>query len=65
MSVNKKFDRITRDDLIEVADRFGIRKAEDSISDVRAAIGNWPEFAQKANLPSALQTRVGKDLLAL
>ena len=65
MSVNKKFDGITRDDLLTVADRFGIRKAEDSISDVRAAIGNWPEFAQKANLPSALQTRVGKDLLAL
>jgi hypothetical protein len=30
MSVNKKFDRITRDDLLKVGDRFAIRKPKDA-----------------------------------
>jgi serine/threonine-protein kinase HipA len=65
MSVNQKFRDITRDDLIAVADRFGIRKSENALSDVRAAIDNWSEFAQCANISSVLQSRVAKDLLPL
>jgi len=65
MSVNQKFRDITRDDLIAVADRFGIRKSENASSDVRAAIDNWSEFAQRANISSVLQSRVAKDLLPL
>lgn len=65
MSVNRKFNGITREDLIAVADRFGIRKPEAALSDVRAAIDSWPQFAQEANLSAALQTRVAEDLLPL
>jgi serine/threonine-protein kinase HipA len=65
MSVNQKFKGIAREDLIAVADRFGIRKSEHALSDVRAAIDNWSEFAQQANLSPTLQSRVAGDLLPL
>ena len=65
MSVNQKFKDIAREDLLAVADRFGIRKPENALSDVRAAVDNWSEFAQQANLSSALQSRVAGDLLPL
>ena len=65
MSVNQKFRDITRDDLIAVADRFGIRKSENALSDVRAAIDNWSEFTRRANISSLLQSRIAKDLLPL
>ena len=65
MSVNQKFRDITRDDFIAVADRFGIRKSRNALSDVRAAIDNWSEFAQRAQISSELQNRIAKDLLPL
>ncbi|MDE3200534.1 MAG: type II toxin-antitoxin system HipA family toxin [Acidobacteriota bacterium] len=65
MSVNGKFKDITREDLLAVADRFGIRRPSDALADVRAAIDNWSEFAQQAKLSSALQTRITKDLRTL
>ena len=65
MSVNQKFRDITRDDFIAVADRFGIRRPQNTLSDVRAAIDNWSEFAQRAQISSELQNRVAKDLLPL
>jgi hypothetical protein len=65
MSVNQKFTDISKEDLLAVADRFGIRKPENVLSAVRAAIDNWSEFAQQANLSSALQIHVAKDLLLL
>jgi serine/threonine-protein kinase HipA len=65
MSVNQKFTDISKEDLLAVADRFGIRKPENIFSAVRAAIENWSEFAQHANLSPALQRHVAKDLLLL
>jgi serine/threonine-protein kinase HipA len=63
MSVNQKFTDISREDLLAVADRFGIRKPVNALSDVRAAIDNWSQFAKQANLSQALQDRVADDLL--
>jgi len=65
MSVNQKFQNITRADLLAVADRFGIRKPEAALSDVRAALDNWSAFAAEANLPASLQDRVAADLLLI
>ena len=60
MSVNQKFKEITKADLLDVADRFSIRRPEDLLSDVRSAIDSWSQFAKQANLPSSLQKRVSK-----
>ena len=65
MSVNQKFKSISREDLLAVADRFGVRKPALALSDVRAAVDNWSEFALQANLPTSLKNRVAKDLLLL
>lgn len=50
MSVNGKFSNITRADLLQEADRFGVRRPLDLIADVRAALDNWPRFAAEAGL---------------
>ena len=65
MSVNQKFTGISREDLLAVADRFGVRKPELALSDVRAAVDNWSDFAGQGKLPAALKERVAGDLLPL
>lgn len=50
MSVNGKFSNITRADLLQEADRFGVRRPLDLIADVKAALDNWPRFTADAGL---------------
>jgi len=61
MSVNGKFDGITREDLLEEADRFMVRRPKDLLADVRAVIENWPSFAKEAGLRDATRDRVAAD----
>ena len=63
MSVNGQFQDISRADLLEVADRFGVRRPQDSLADVRAAVNQWSGFASDAGIPSSLVDRVAQDLL--
>jgi serine/threonine-protein kinase HipA len=63
MSVNGKFQDISRADLMEVADRFGVRRPQDALADVRAALGNWSDFAKDAGLSPSLANRVAQDLV--
>ena len=65
MSVNRKFEDISKEDLLAVADRFSVRKPESLLSDVRAAIDNWSQFAKQADLSPALQSRIANQLLPL
>ncbi len=50
MSVNGKFNAITRADLLLEADRFGVRRPLDILADVRAALDNWQNYAEAAGL---------------
>lgn len=61
MSVNGKFDAITRADLLIEAERFGVRRPKDALSEIRAAIDNWPTHAREAGLKSATRDRVARD----
>jgi serine/threonine-protein kinase HipA len=63
MSVNGKFQDITRADLMEVADRFGVRRPQDALAEVRGSLDNWSDFAKDAGIPSSLRDRVARDLL--
>jgi len=56
MSVNGKFTDIIRDDLLAVADRFGIGTAPRVLKDVNAAVKSWPLRAKQAKV-SARETR--------
>ena len=57
MSVNGRFADITRQDLLAVADRFGIGTAASSqqIGDVLMA---WPDFAASANVSPKERDRI-------
>ena len=61
MSVNGRFNDITREDLLEEADRFSVPKRHEALAAVRAALDNWPEAAKEAGLGSATVDRVAKD----
>ena len=61
MSVNGKFKDITRADLLAEADRFGVRRANDLLADVRAAVENWPSHAKEAGLIQTTSERVAAD----
>jgi serine/threonine-protein kinase HipA len=63
MSVNGKFQDITRADLMEVADRFGVRRSQDALADVRVALANWSGFAKDAGMTSSLGDEVARDFL--
>lgn len=59
MSVNGKFAAISRDDLMAVADRFGIGTAPKVIEKVRAAVASWPDFAKAAKVRATEVKRIG------
>jgi serine/threonine-protein kinase HipA len=61
MSVNGKFEGITRDDLLGEADRFGVRRPKDLLTDVRTALENWPSLARQAGLGKNTSDRVAAD----
>jgi serine/threonine-protein kinase HipA len=65
MSVNGKFQDIARADLLEVGDRFGVRRPQDALADVRAALDNWSAFAADARIPSPLRDSVARDHLLI
>lgn len=50
MSVNGKFKGITREDLLAVANRFGIGTAKKVIQEVNEAVSNWMEFARETGV---------------
>jgi serine/threonine-protein kinase HipA len=58
MSVNGKFADISRDDLMVVADRFGVGTAKRVLEQVGAAVSEWPEFARKARVSASEVRRV-------
>jgi serine/threonine-protein kinase HipA len=65
MSVNGKFKDIARTDLLAEADRFGVRRPNDLLADVRAAIENWTNFAREAGLSDTTSNRVAEDFRRL
>jgi serine/threonine-protein kinase HipA len=58
MSVNGKFAGITRDDLLVVADRFGIGTAPKVLTQVTNAVAAWPDFAKRAKVSAAEVKRI-------
>jgi serine/threonine-protein kinase HipA len=61
MSVNGRFDEIGREDLLAVADRFGVADAHQALASVRLAVERWTEFAEEADISSSERMRVAAD----
>lgn len=51
MRINGKQENFTRDDLLSVAERYGIKDAKGIISSVYEIILQWPKFAEDAGVP--------------
>lgn len=61
MSVNGRFDDIRRDDLVTVAERFGVPRHAAIFAEVNDALSSWPEFAAEAGLDTGLADQVARD----
>ena len=58
MSVNGRFDGISVDDFLAVADRHRVPGARASIAAVRSAVDAWPDFAAQAGLTPEQATSI-------
>ena len=61
MSVNGRFDDITRKDILVESDRFGVCRPNDLLNDVRTALESWPRFAKEAGLSNSASDHVAAD----
>jgi serine/threonine-protein kinase HipA len=59
LSVNGKFDGVTQDDLLALADRFGVGPAAQILREVRYAVTKWPDFAAQAGVAHDDMQRIG------
>ena len=64
MSVNGKFERIGRADLLELADRFVVPSPGRVMTEVLDAVRRWPDFAEQAQVPARDVERISADLAA-
>jgi serine/threonine-protein kinase HipA len=60
MSVNGKYKGFVIEDMLAVADRFGIGEAMQIIDTIRKAIKAWPFFAEEAGVNQKEIARIGK-----
>jgi serine/threonine-protein kinase HipA len=65
LSVNGKRQGITRDDLLEVAKQMNIKKPNNIINQVLAALQKWPDYAEKCGMNEVLQVAIGKTFLSV
>jgi len=65
MSVNGRFDDIGREDLLVIADRFGVIDARLALAAARQAVERWDEFAEEAEIGSSERVRVARDFRLL
>ncbi len=61
MSVNGRFQGITRDDLFTVGDRFLVPRFRAVIREVSAAVAQWAEFAKVADVPQREVAAISED----
>ena len=55
MTINGKDDHITRDDMLQLADKLNIENAAQCIDEVRDAVAHWPDYAEQAGLSKSFQ----------
>jgi serine/threonine-protein kinase HipA len=65
LSINGKRINISRNDLLQVAKKMNIKKADAIIDQVHAAVKKWNEFADQTNVKKELKEAISKTLLFL
>jgi serine/threonine-protein kinase HipA len=65
LSINGKRQNITRYDLLQVAQKMNIKKADAIINQVQEAVSKWDEFAIQTKVKKDLKEAIAKTLLLL
>ncbi len=65
MSINNKFDNITRADLLECAAQNNIRNAAEIIDEVCEAVATWPTIAKECDVPQTMIDSITPNLLLM
>ncbi len=65
LSINGKRRNITRQDLLEVAKKMNIKRANSIIDQINAAVSKWNEYADQTNVKKDLKEAIAKTLLLL
>ena len=60
LSINGKRQNITRSDLLHVAKKMNIKKADLIIDQVHAAVNKWNDFAAQTNIKNDLKEAISK-----
>lgn len=61
LSVNGKFDGITRADLLLEAERYSIGNARGILDQVQDAVAHWDEFSEEAGVPRERRGMIGRE----
>lgn len=62
MSVNGKFDEISRADLLALASANNIKNAAEIIEEICEAVSQWPEIARECEVPEAMVKAIVSNL---
>jgi serine/threonine-protein kinase HipA len=62
LSVNGKSTNITRSDILEVGDRFGVPGVTTIIDQVLSTVAQWPTFADEAAVPETIGDQITHDI---
>jgi serine/threonine-protein kinase HipA len=65
LSINGKRMDITRNDLLQVAKKMNIKKADTIIEQVHAAVSKWNDFAAQTGVKKELKEAISNTLLLL
>ena len=63
MSINGKWDDLTRGDLLAVANNVNIKQANSIIDQVVEAVSDWPQIAKNYGIPNRIIENIDKFLL--
>jgi serine/threonine-protein kinase HipA len=64
MAVNGQTTQISRADVREVGDRFGVPGVSDVLEQVLTAVEGWPEYADAAGVPETTASQITLDILS-
>lgn len=65
LTVNGKRENFTRADLLNVAQRMNIKKANSIISEIQQTVNQWPVYADQVGVKDELKNEIHKTLLNL
>lgn len=63
MSVNGKYDKITRDDLLALATANNIKNPSEIIEEVRETVSRWPEIARETGVPKKMIATIEPNMI--